>query len=189
MATTAVAVMVVSGCVAADESVVQGGASTSSASDVPEVAPSIAVGVPVVDTITVAGARSALEAGQDEIRRILDSEIGPQGWTEARPAQENSSTSCGGTPGVGKFYAAEMTHPDALSGEQWDRAWAEIVRSVAEHGFRPAPDSAEGADSARAAGGGHYEYLVNEHHDELTVSSQPRIGTGSGGFSVCHPWD
>lgn len=154
---------------------------TATADPAAGVAPSTSVGVPVVDTIAVLGARAALEAGQAEIRRVLEGELGRDGWTETRPAQENASSSCGGTPGVGKFYAAEMSHIEALEGERWDRVWAEIVRAVAAHGFRPVAGGG-------ASGSGHYEYLVNEHRDELTVSSQPRIGTGYGGFSVCHPW-
>lgn len=146
-----------------------------------EVSVSTSVGVPVVDSIDVPGARAALEAGQSEVRRILERELGPDGWTEARPAQENSSSSCGGVPDVGKFYAAEMSHSEALPADRWDRVWSEIVRAVKPHGFAPKEEG--------AGGSGHYEYLVNEHRDELTVSSQPGIGTGYGGFSVCHPWE
>ena len=161
---------------------------------------STTMGVPVVPSIDVPGSRAALEAGSAEIRRILEAELGDSrgadGWTEARPAQENSSSSCGGVEGVGKFYAAEWSHPRALDVAAWDRAWAEIVRTVGAHGFAPDSDRAAGgatdgaADRAGSdAGTGHFEYLVNPHEDVLTVSSLPGVGTGYGGYSVCHPWE
>lgn len=149
--------------------------------------PSREVGVPTVGTIDVAGARAALEAGQGEIRRILEAELGADGWTEARPAQENVSTSCGTSSSVGKFYAREMSHPRALADADWERAWGEIVRAVTAHGFRPKEGGGEGGGGE--TGAERYRYLINEHRDELTVSSLPGIGTGYGGYSVCHPWE
>jgi len=145
--------------------------------------PSTSVGVPVVDSIDVPGSRAAMERGQAAIRAILERELGPDGWTEDRPAQENASSSCGGVGGVGKFYAAETSHPGVLEGEQWERVWTEIVRAVEPVGFRPEEGSGPGSETAPT-----FVYLINEHRDELTVSSQPGLGTGYGGFSVCHPW-
>ncbi|MFL0578719.1 hypothetical protein [Dietzia sp. 179-F 9C3 NHS] len=149
-------------------------------------ATSVVIRVPVVDTIDVPGARAAMEAGQAEIARILERELGSEGWTEARPAQENASSSCGGTPGVGKFYAREMSHPGVLGDADRERVWTDVVDAVATHGFRPKDDEAGTAD--RGPRPRPFEYLINEHRDELTLSSAPGIGSGYGGFSVCHPW-
>lgn len=176
------AALVVAACAPGDGS--ENGAGGGGSASPP--ASSVAMGVPVVDTIDVPGARAAMEAGQAEIARILEREVGADGWTEARPAQENASSSCGGEPGVGKFYAREMSHPAALDAAAWERAWAGVVDAVAAHGFRPKVE--EKLDDEDGAAG-RFEYLVNEHRDELTVSSAPGIGTGYGGYSVCHPWE
>ncbi|MBB1030478.1 hypothetical protein G6027_06180 [Dietzia sp. SLG310A2-38A2] len=147
-----------------------------------------AANVPLDTTIDVSGSRAALEAGQEEIRRVLESRIGAGGWRESRPAQEVACPSRGEATGVtdtgiGKFYAREMRHPDALDPDGWDRALDEVVRAVEPHGFRPRP-----TDGGSPQPEIRYVYLVNDHRDELTLSTHPTIGTGYGGFGVCHPW-
>lgn len=147
-----------------------------------------AANVPLDTTIDVPGSRAALEAGQAEVRRVLENRIGADGWREARAAQEvacpSRSDAAGvGDAGIGKFYAREMRHPDALDPAGWDRALEEVLNAVEPHGFRPRP-----TDEGPTRPGIHYVYLVNDHRDELTLSTHPTIGTGYGGFGVCHPW-
>lgn len=194
-----------------------------------------AANVPLDTTIDVPGSRAALEAGHGEIRRVLEAELGSEGWRETRPAQETACPSRVDDSGklddgIGKFYAPEMSHPETLSDDDndddnadasttdnagntdsatWAEVWDEIVRAVEPHGFRPksgdigesAGASAAGAAASGTAASGtaasgaaqpaaaaRYLYLINSHQDELTVSTHPTIGTGYGGFGVCHPW-
>lgn len=153
-----------------------------------------AANVPLTTSIDVAGSRAALEAGHGEIRRILEAELGVDGWRETREAQEvacPSRADATGTldDGIGKFYAAELRHPAAVTADR-TALWNEIVRAVEPHGFRPKqPESdSPGIGEERDAPGEHYDYLINGHLDELTVSTHPEVGTGVGGFGVCHPW-
>ncbi|MFN3338458.1 MAG: hypothetical protein ACK40Z_02040 [Dietzia sp.] len=148
-----------------------------------------AANVPLDTTIDVPGSRSALEAGQAEIRRVLEGGIGADGWRETRAAQEVSCPSRSDATGamdsgIGKFYAREMRHPDALDPAGWDRALDEVLRAVEPHGFRLEPGD-EGPTQPEI----RYVYLINDHQDELTLSTHPTIGTGYGGFGVCHPWE
>lgn len=148
-----------------------------------------AANVPLDTTIDVPGSRAALEAGQAEIRRVLEDRIGAGGWRESRPAQEvacpSRSDAAGALDtGIGKFYAREMRHPDALDPAGWDRALGEVLNAVEPHGFRPKPTDEEHTQSEI-----RYVYLINDHQDELTLSTHPTIGTGYGGFGVCHPWE
>ncbi|PAY22569.1 hypothetical protein CEY15_12730 [Dietzia natronolimnaea] len=153
-----------------------------------------AANVPLDTTIDVPGSRAALEAGQAEIRRVLEGRIGADGWREARAAQEvacpSRSDAAGvGDTGIGKYYAREMRHPDALDPTGWDQALDEVVRAVEPHGFRLRPtENPEATDEASTRPEIRYIYLVNDHQDELTLSTHPTIGTGYGGFGVCHPW-
>lgn len=167
-----------------------------------------AANVPFTDSVDVTGSRAAIEAGHAEVRAVLEREHGVDGWRETREAQEVACPSRVDDSGqlddgIGKFYASELTHPAALDAEAWTAVWEEIVRAVEPHGFRPAPTSAAAPSTETAASesataeapsteptadGAHYAYLINEHRDELTVSTQPTIGTGFGGFGVCHPW-
>ncbi|EYT62797.1 hypothetical protein H483_0109775 [Dietzia sp. UCD-THP] len=148
-----------------------------------------AANVPLDTTIDVAGSRAALEAGQAEIRRVLEGAIGASGWRESRAAQEvacpSRSDAAGhmGT-GIGKYYAREMRHPAALVPGDWDQVVEEVRGAVGPLGFRLRPT---GAGSSTP--GSRYVYLINGHRDELTLSTHPTIGTGYGGFGVCHPWE
>ncbi|MFN7241740.1 MAG: hypothetical protein ACK4M5_00575 [Dietzia cercidiphylli] len=148
-----------------------------------------AANVPLDTTIDVPGSRAALEAGQAEVRRVLENRIGAGGWRESRAAQEvacpsRSEATGGADTGIGKFYAREMRHPHALDPTGWAQALDEVVRAVEPHGFRLRP-----TDGDPTHPGIRYVYLVNDHQDELTLSTHPTIGTGYGGFGVCHPWD
>lgn len=155
-----------------------------------------AANVPLDTTIDVPGSRAAIEAAQNEVRRVLENALGTNGWTEMRPAQEvacPSRTDESGEldDGIGKFYAREMSHPETLGDDDdaaWARVWDEIVRAVEPHGFRPKGDDLGDEVGAAASGAARYLYLINSHQDELTVSTHPTIGTGYGGFGVCHPW-
>lgn len=171
-----------------------------------------AANVPFTDSVDVTGSRASIEAGHAEIRAVLERELGVDGWRETREAQEVACPSRADDSGqlddgIGKFYASELTHPETLDADGWTAVWDEIVRAVVPHGFRPksqeaAPTSVPSAPNPSAApsapfaapsgpsgsDGAHYAYLINEHQDELTVSTHPTIGTGFGGFGVCHPW-
>lgn len=153
-----------------------------------------AANVPLVTSIDVPGSRASLEAGQAEIQRVLEGHLGADGWIETRPAQE---TACPGRAGdhggvdvgIGKFYAREMSHPEQLEPADWDLALNEVLRAVGPLGFRLKSSDPTSADEKTPAPPGRYVYLVNGHSDELTLSVHPRIGTGYGGFGVCHPWE
>ena len=156
-----------------------------------------AANVPFTESVDVTGSRASIEAGHAEVRAVLERELGVDGWRETREAQEVACPSRADASGqlddgIGKFYAAELTYPEPLDADAWATVWDEIVRAVEPHGFRPKlPAAAAALDPSAAPSGSegaHYAYLINEHRDELTVSTHPTIGTGFGGFGVCHPW-
>jgi|GEM_PF-5098752 len=137
--------------------------------------------------VDVPGSRTRLEAGQAEVRAVLEEELGPGGWHVDRPAQEVACPPGTAPTPSGKLYPAEYSRPEVLDSATWRRVWAGVLQRVSSLGFRSAPGEGE-RDALRLQQGARYGYLVDADGDHLTVHTAPGLGTGYGGFGACHPW-
>lgn len=130
-----------------------------------------------VSTYTITQGKETVEAALGEVGRILEDELGADGWRQHDPPQV---VHCG-EAGSSRYWSGVRSLDVAVAPERWPAVWERILAALESHGFTDTSEDAGGTE------GSHFLRIQNGHDDTLTISTTQPNATAYRGDSGCHP--